>query len=247
MHAASAPFKKPGFAGYRPYVVNLTEVLKLWLSKGDSCYMISSVQALSPWQSQPGSLAISPMSENTSTEVDVDAQLMYRVAAGDEGALTLLIEKWKNPLVNFFYRSLHSQAEAEDLAQLVFIKIYRAAERYEARAKFSTFLFHIARRVLLNEFRRQKRKPMAYEDPHDLRNDAVSDPEVERRRRELEEAFQAAIVQVPEKHRTALLLYKQQQLSYQEIAESMDASENAVKTWIFRARTQLKELLKEWR
>jgi len=209
--------------------------------------MISSAQALSPWQNSAANIAISSMAENSSVEVDVDAQLMYRVAAGDESALTSLIDKWKNPLVNFFYRSIHSQAEAEDLTQTVFIKLYRAAERYEARAKFSTFLFHIARRVLLNEYRRQKRKPMHYEDPHDLRNDAVSDPEQERRQRELEEAFQQAITQLPEKHRTALLLFKQQQLSYQQIAETMKASENAVKTWIFRARTQLKELLQDWR
>ncbi len=195
---------------------------------------------ISPWQPVMQAVGNLTMTEKPDAPLDEDVQLMYDVAAGNQMALRQLIDKWKKPLINFFYRSLHSYEASEDLAQTVFIKIYRAAERYEHRAKFSTFLFHVARRVLLNEFRRQKRKPMEYVDPTDFKYEVVDDPETQRRLAEIEELFQKAIVELPEKHRTALLLYKQQQLSYQEIAEVMKASENAVKTWIFRARTRLK-------
>ncbi|MCZ6672797.1 MAG: RNA polymerase sigma factor [Verrucomicrobia bacterium] len=181
------------------------------------------------------------MSEPAVIPIDEDISLMLEVAAGNSEALRQLIDKWKKPLINFFYRSLGSYAESEDLAQMVFIKIYRAAERYQARAKFSTFLFHVARRVLLNEFRRRSRKPVDYVDPQEFNYGENEDPEVQRRLNEIEEVFQLAIKKLPEKHRTALLLYKQQQLSYQEIAEVMKANENAVKTWIHRARTQLKK------
>lgn len=202
--------------------------------------MESCASPLSSWQPQSRALGRWEMSEPIPIPIDEDIRLMFEVAAGDSNALRQIIDKWKKPLINFFYRSLGSYTESEDLAQLVFIKLYRAAERYEARAKFSTFLFHIARRVLLNEFRRKTRKPVEYIDPQEFYYEQSEDPEIKRRLKEIEELFQLAIKKLPEKHRSALLLYKQQQLSYQEIAEIMKASENAVKTWIHRARAQLK-------
>lgn len=202
--------------------------------------MESFASPLSSWQPHPCPLGRWEMSDAKPIPIDEDIRLMFEVAAGDSDALRQIIDKWKRPLINFFYRSLGSYSESEDLAQLVFIKLYRAAERYEARAKFSTFLFHIARRVLLNEFRRKTRKPVEYIDPQDFHYEQSEDPETQRRLKEIEELFQLAIKTLPEKHRSALLFYKQQQLSYQEIAEIMKASENAVKTWIHRARAQLK-------
>lgn len=176
-------------------------------------------------------------------EEQADIALMERIAAGDEAALAALIDRWKTPLVNFFYRSLRSYESAEDLAQIVFVRIYRAAPKYQPTAKFSTYLFHIARRLLINEFRRQQRKPLEPTDPSELR--AVDENQSERDVREIEEAFELAISDLPENQRTAILLLKQQQLSYQEIAEIMDSSESAVKTWIFRARQFLKQALKD--
>lgn len=176
------------------------------------------------------------------TPVDPDSALMWRVREGDEAALTALIDRWKTPLLNFFYRSLGSYPQAEDLAQLTFIRVYRSASRYEPRAKFSTFLFHIARRLLINEYRHRQRKPLETLDPVDL--PAISDNDSEQQVAEIEEAFNQAVGLLPEKHATALLLLKQQELSYEEIAELMDASVGAVKTWIFRAREQLKAELK---
>ncbi|MEM7674172.1 MAG: sigma-70 family RNA polymerase sigma factor, partial [Verrucomicrobiota bacterium] len=101
---------------------------------------------------------------------DPDADLMLAVARGDEAALTQLIDRWKGPLISFFFRSVRSQELAEDLAQEVFIRIYRAAPRYRPEAKFSTYLFAIARRRLINEHRRSTRKPLELVDPHDLRS-----------------------------------------------------------------------------
>jgi len=175
---------------------------------------------------------------------DHDAALMRRVAQGDQQALRELVEHWQGPLINFFYRSLRSIESSEDLAQQVFIRVYRAADRYQPTAKFSTYLFHIARRVLINEFRRQSRKPLNFVDPTDLQ---ASIPGREKLRvMELEEAFALALENLPEDQRTAILLLKQQQLSYAEIATAMDASESAVKSWIHRARLKLKAELIEF-
>jgi RNA polymerase sigma-70 factor, ECF subfamily len=202
---------------------------------------------LSTWQTESKPVGRWRFSDPILIPIDEDIRLMFEVAAGDSNALRQLIDKWKKPLIIFFYRSLGSYTESEDLAQVVFIKIYRASARYEARAKFSTFLFHIARRVLLNEFRRKGRKPVDYVDPQEFHYELSEDPEVKQRLVEIEEIFQLAIKKLPEKHRSAILLYKQQQLSYLEIAEIMNASENAVKTWIHRARVQLKIDMEELR
>jgi RNA polymerase sigma-70 factor (ECF subfamily) len=202
---------------------------------------------LSTWQTESKPVRRLELSEPVPIPIDEDIRLMFEVAAGDSNVLRLMIDKWKKPLINFFYRSLSSYTESEDLAQVVFIKIYRAAKRYEARAKFSTFLFHVASRVLLNEFRRKGRKPVDYVDPQEFHYELSEDPNEKRRLVEIEEIFQLAIKKLPEKHRSAILLYKQQQLSYLEIVEIMKASENEVKTWIHRARTQLKIEMKELR
>lgn len=172
-----------------------------------------------------------------------DVQLMLRVKKGEEQALAQLIGRWQNPLINFFYRSLSSRADAEDMAQAVFIKLHGAAKRYEPKARFSTYLFHIARRVLLNEYRRRGRKPLHLCAPEDLPNQSAPDPEINLL--ELEEIFQRGLVQMPENHRTAILLLRQQELSYAEIADIMDTTESLIKTWIFRARQLLKDELKK--
>ena len=192
-------------------------------------------------ESTPFQRPMRESSENLTT-TDPDALLMLEVAGGNEAALTQLIDRWKGPLVSFFYRSVRSQELAEDLAQEVFIRIYRAAPRYRPEAKFSTYLFAIARRRLINEHRRSTRKPLELVDPQDLRS-VKSDQSNKQEIFEIEEAFSNALEELPPKHREAILLLKQQQLSYEEIANIMDASESSVKTWIFRARQKLKASL----
>lgn len=172
---------------------------------------------------------------------DEDAMLMQDVANGNDHAFRMLVEKWKNALINFFYRSTSNAATSEDLAQLTFINIYRARENYRARAKFSTYLFQIARNVLINEYRQSARRPQSVELETDFTDDKNSDMETA----ELEEIFELAIAEMPENQRTAILLLKQQGFTYDEIAKTMDASVGAVKTWIFRARATLRNALRE--
>lgn len=185
------------------------------------------------------------MQPDSDQAVDDDAALLLRVGAGEDAAMRPLVEKWQGPLVNFFYRSLRSVEASEDLAQVVFVRIYRAARSYEPRAKFSTYLFHIARRILINEFRRQSRKPLDAVDPAELQG-AITPGREKLDLMEIEEAFAQALEKLPENHRTAILLYKQQELSYEQIAEAMDASVMAVKSWIYRARQKLKEELADF-
>jgi RNA polymerase sigma-70 factor (ECF subfamily) len=174
---------------------------------------------------------------------DPSVDLMLQLRDGNEAAFDKLVERWQSPLLNFFYRSLSSYEQSEDLAQMVFIRLYRAAPKYEPQARFSTFLFQIARRLLINEYRRSQRKPLEAWDPSDLQ--AFTSDQPSRRFAELEEAFEQVIHKLPENQRTAILLLKQQELSYQEIADIMEANESAVKTWIYRARQFLKQELKD--
>ena len=137
-----------------------------------------------------------------------------------------------------------SQATAEELAMEVFIRLHRAAGRWRPEAKLSTYLIHIARNLVLNEWRRRGRKPTtALEfaaEPGDVSQGSV------RRVAELDEAFQRAILQLPPEQRTAILLVVQQELPYEEIAVIMEAPVSSVKTWIHRARARLRELLKDF-
>lgn len=175
-------------------------------------------------------------------ESDENALRMRAIAEGDEKALRALIEQWQRPLLAFFIRATGSYADAEELAQLTFIRLYRAASRYRAEAKFSTYLFHIARKLLLNHLRQRRRKPFETLPPEDLLQFA-SNPATARDFQEWEEQFQFALSSLPEKQRTALLLLQQQGLSYEEIATAMGASTVAVKSWLYRARQSLRATL----
>lgn len=174
---------------------------------------------------------------------DDQAALLLCVGRGDEHALRLLINRWQKPLFHFFYRAVPDAMLAEDLTQMTFIRLYKAAPRYRAEAPFTAFLFQIARRLLLNEYRRQHRKPADAVDPADLHHHAQEDNP--RRIAEWEELFSRALDTLSEEQRTALLLLKQQELSYDEIAATMETSLANVKSWIFRARQKIKKQLED--
>lgn len=169
---------------------------------------------------------------------DEDVLLMQEVAKGSEHAFRMIVEKWKNPLVNFFYRHIGNLATSEDLAQNTFINLYKVRDSYQPSAKFSSYIFKIARNLLINEYRRAFRKPAGVELNEELDGGSATNSDLELS--ELEEVFEQAISTLPENQKTAILLLKQQDLSYEEIAEAMDASVGAVKTWIFRAREVIK-------
>jgi RNA polymerase sigma-70 factor (ECF subfamily) len=174
---------------------------------------------------------------------DEDAALIGRVATGDERALQQLFDKWKLPLLSFFYRSLGSHADAEDLTLEVFVRLHRAAPDYRPTAKFSTYLFHIAQNLLRNEYRRRRRKPAQPAPPELFDAVATETAEAGQRVAELEEMLQAALARLPEKPRTALLFVYQQNMDYRTAAAALHTNENALRVLVHRARQMLKSLL----
>jgi RNA polymerase sigma-70 factor (ECF subfamily) len=188
--------------------------------------------------------------------LDADAQLMLRVKRGDTAAFATLVDKYKQPVLNLVTRTLHDATEAEDLAQNVFVQIWKSRTRYRASAKFSTWLFTIARNLCLNEIRRRARHPAEPLDaphpehegeplhqPPDART--ISPPDA-LLHGELERKIEEALAALPENQRTAILLCRQEELSYEEIAEVVGCSLSATKSLIFRGRETLKQKLKPY-
>ncbi len=197
---------------------------------------------------------------------DADAALMLRVRdGGAEGAEAMreLVQRWQQPVIHFIYRTLPDASEAEDLTQAVFVQLWRTAGRYQPSARFSTFLFTIARNLALNELRRRSRHPadsIDQEHPEDESHPLRQHPDpgspsadAVATRTELHAKVDAAIADLPEKQRTALLLCREGELSYEEIAGVLGTSVQATKSLIHRAREILKARLKpylqtgEWR
>jgi RNA polymerase sigma-70 factor (ECF subfamily) len=190
-------------------------------------------------------------------EIDPDAALMLRVKQGDAAAFEELVEKYKQPLVNVLYRTLRDATEAEDLAQNVFVQVYKFADRYRVEAKFSTWLFTIARNLGLNEIRRRSRHPAesldAVTDPaeessmprqfEDRRNVSAPDRLMND---ELASKVEEALAALPENQRTAILLFKEKDMSYEEISEILGCSLSATKSLIHRGRETLKDKLKPY-
>ena len=153
-------------------------------------------------------------------------------------------ERWQTRLINFFYRSTHNRADAEDLAQETFLELYRAAPRYTARGTFSAFIFTLARRRLIDNYRKRARRPLDFIDPTDFVMQQHAEP-VDGSR-DIEQAFHHALAALPENQRNAILYRQQQGLAYDEIAKALDTSISSVKTWIHRARTHLRQELKDF-
>ncbi len=187
---------------------------------------------------------------------DPDAALMLRVKQGDTAAFTELVDKYKQPVMNLACRTVRDLTEAEDLAQNVFVQVYKSAHRYKSSAKFSTWLFTIARNLCLNEIRRRSRHPAESldashsehdeETPHQFPDkQAVAAPE-RLLQGELMEKVEQALAELPENQRTAILLCRQEDMSYEEIAEVLGCSLSATKSLIHRGRETLKARLKPY-
>jgi RNA polymerase sigma-70 factor (ECF subfamily) len=197
------------------------------------------------------------------TDLDPDAALMLRVKRGDEPAFAELVDKYQQPVMNLVYRMIRDAAEAEDLAQNVFLQVHKSADRYQPTAKFSTWLFTIARNLCLNELRRRSRHPADSLDAVQAENDDQPARQYEDRQTflptenvlqsELEEKIAQALAELPEAQRTAILLCQRDELSYDEISEIVGCSLSATKSLIHRGRETLKQKLKpylrhgEWR
>ena len=191
-----------------------------------------------------------------SEQPDADAALMLRVKRGDRTAFTELVGKYQQPVMNFVFRSLRDETEAEDVAQNVFLQVYKSRARYQRTAKFSTWLFTIARNLCLNEIRRRSRHPAESLDESHPADDDLPSRQYEDRKvflptenilhGELAGKIEAALAELPEVQRTAILLCRQEELSYEQIAEVLGCSLSATKSLIHRGRETLKEKLKPY-
>ena len=189
-------------------------------------------------------------------QADPDAVLMLRVKRGDRAAFTELVEKYRQPLFNFVFRTLRDETETEDVAQNTFLQVYKSRARYQRTAKFSTWLFTIARNLCLNEIRRRSRHPAeSLEETHPEHDDQPSRQYEDKKiflptetalHGELAQKIEEALAELPENQRTAILLCRQDELSYEEIAEVLDCSLSATKSLIHRGREMLKEKLKPY-
>ncbi len=187
---------------------------------------------------------------------DPDAALMLRVKRGDRAAFTELVEKWKQPVMNFIFSTLRDETEAEDVAQNTFVQVWKSRARYERTAKFSTWLFTIARNLCLNEIRRRSRHPAeSLEETHGETDDQPSRQFEDKNIRlatenvlhgELAKKIEEALAELPENQRTAILLCRRDEVSYEEIAEILGCSLSATKSIIHRGREALKEKLKPY-
>jgi RNA polymerase sigma-70 factor (ECF subfamily) len=189
-------------------------------------------------------------------EREGDAELMLRVKRGDEAAFRELVERYKQPVINVAWRMLHDLSEAEDLAQNVFLQVFKSASRYEVSAKFSTWIFTIVRNFCLNELRRRSRRPgesLEYysddsEEPtaRQIEDTRAVGPGRAILREELEEKIQEALDALPETQRLAVILCRQDELSYEEMAKVLGCSLAATKSLIHRGRETLKARLKPY-
>jgi RNA polymerase sigma-70 factor (ECF subfamily) len=187
---------------------------------------------------------------------DPDAALMLRAKNGDQSAFEELVIKYQQPVINFIYRTVPDASESEDLAQNVFIQAWKARERYQVSAKFSTWLFTIARNLGLNEIRRRSRHSAESIDAtvDDGESDSarqfedrnLNPPTEELIRSELERKVAEAVADLPENQRAAMMLAQDHETSYEDIARVLDCSLSATKSIIFRARESLKQRLKPY-
>src|SRR5579872_4043070 len=179
-----------------------------------------------------------------------DVQLMLDVKAGDESSFDALLLRYRTPLVSFLGRMVRDTATAEDLAQEVFLRVYRARKQYTPSAKFTTWLFRIATNLALNSIRdhRHQRMEVSLDAPLNDEEDSaprelparemrIDEHMIERDRTEV---IRTAIMSLPEKQRAAVLLHKYEEMDYNEIAKIMDCSESALKSLLFRAYETLR-------
>jgi RNA polymerase sigma-70 factor (ECF subfamily) len=181
---------------------------------------------------------------------------MLLVKQGDGAAFAQLVDKYKKPVMNLAYRMLRDLTEAEDLAQNVFLQVHKSAHRYEVSSKFSTWLFTIARNLSLNEIRRRSRHPIEPLDaPHpeledqplrQFEDQKTFSPPQSLLHGELEQKIEQALAELPENQRTAIVLCRHDELSYEDIARVLGCSLSATKSLIHRGRETLKQKLKPY-
>jgi RNA polymerase sigma-70 factor (ECF subfamily) len=188
---------------------------------------------------------------------DPDIRLMLQVREDELGAFEQLVERYQHRLVGVLHHLLGNGDEAEDLAQEVFLRVYRARKKYRPRAKFSTWLFTIANNLALNVLRSRQRKPVVPLNLRDsgplgprpaeqLAHDRANQPAQHMQQQELAAIVRQALDGLNERQRVAVVLNKFEDMNYAEIAEVMGLTTKAVKSLLSRARTNLRQVLKDY-
>jgi len=188
--------------------------------------------------------------EGAAEALDRDAELMLRVKQGDGASFDILLRKHNSPVIHFLYRMVQNQAVAEELAQEVFLRVYRSRATYEPTAKFTTWLFRIATHLALNALRdgkheRAQERLDEVSDDMPVRQVADNRPSVEQSmvyQARLDEVRQA-VAALPGKQRAAVLMHKYEEMEYSQIARVLSCSESAVKSLLFRAYESLRTRL----
>ena len=185
-----------------------------------------------------------------------DVDVMLRVKTGDESAFAYLVQKYRRPMVGFMYRLCHNPSTAEELAQEVFLRVYRSRTSYEPSAKFTTWLYRIATNLAVNHARDTRHErpenTVRLDEPDqetgttpDLADDSLTAEEQILKRERLA-AIRSKVNALPERQRIAVIMHKYQQMDYREIAGVLKLSESATKSLLFRAYETLREQLKEF-
>jgi RNA polymerase sigma-70 factor (ECF subfamily) len=185
-----------------------------------------------------------------------DAQVMLRAKAGDQAAFDYLVQKYRRPMVSFMYRMSRNQAAAEDLAQEVFLRVYRSRGSYEASAKFTTWLYRIATNLAVNHARDTRHErpevQVSLDEPAEESGTTLEVPDRSMNAeqaivlRERLMAIRSRVEALPEQQRLAVIMHKYQQMDYKQIAEVLKKSESATKSLLFRAYETLRDQLKEF-
>jgi len=185
-----------------------------------------------------------------------DAEIMQRAAAGDEGCFDFLVTKYRRPIIGFMYRMVHNQAVAEELAQEVFLRVYRARESYRAEARFTTWLYRIAANMAINHARDTKHERASYSvylDQSDEETGSKPDladsrpiAEQDLLRDERMKRIREHVLALPERQKIAVIMHKYQEMDYKQIGAVLKLSESATKSLLFRAYQTLRDRLKEF-
>ncbi len=186
----------------------------------------------------------------TAAILDCDAELMLRVKDGDNPSFAILLEKHRAPVIHFLYRMVQDYAAAEELAQEVFLRVYRSRASYEATARFTTWLFRIATHLALNwlrDGRRERSQERLDDERVDARVRQLCDrrPSIEQRllHRARMDEVRRAVAALPPRQRAAVLMHKYEEMEYSQIARALGCSESAVKSLLFRAYETLRARL----
>ncbi len=184
-----------------------------------------------------------------------DSEIMLELKAGNMAGFDFLMQKYRKPIINFMYRMTRNQAVAEELAQEVFLRVYRSRETYRAEARFSTWLYRIATNLGVNQARDTRHERAAstvYLDEPDSETGTSPDvadatPGVESRllRDERMGAIRDHVMALPERQRMGVLMHKYEGMDYKQIGEVLKLSESATKSLLFRAYQTLREKLKD--